>query len=681
MLKPVPMKRIAILGLRINRQRVVSILHDLGVMHLESLSKNVEGMLQHERDTDLHRQVSDQLLRIRALMSILPAKPVSELHRFSSLYDLMVATQSITIDEDVAFLERQKEDLLTKMKEVGENLRLVEEFSFFPEDLNVLQFRLAHPFFGRIKSEKFVAFKQALQVDPYDIILYVQEGKDITRFVLVIPPEFPSRVLATAIDHHGAKLESMPRISGKPTELIVNLKKKQNELSQTLRHTEQQLSELSDQNFTTIISVEEQLTIESRKLEVTDNLGVTTDVFALEGWVPVHNLNQLKTALDRYAVGTTQVYELQSEDNPPTLLSNPKRFRVVESFVRFYSLPSGKEVDPTMFFAFIFPIFYGMMLGDVGYGLVILVGSLWVIRRVEGRKKGRTIFPRKLIKFAKMILTPPRMVKLAKVMIPSSIIAIGLGFVFNLYFGFHFNAYLFGFLNEQFSLEEFGINLPANGTFFDPISSYGLRMLLLMSGYIGLIMVSFGLVLGILNHYWERDRRGILGKTGWLMFGWGIALFGLALLGGETLDPMKNPVAVSYFALIFAGIGLMFYGEGVRALMELPSIISHILSYTRIVGILVASVIFAHLIDFIFLKGLQKGELFAIIGVVILLVGHFFNNLIGVFEPGIQGARLIYVEFFSKFFRGRGRAFQPFGTPRHFTLRRYELEARQSAKE
>ncbi|MEE8239189.1 MAG: hypothetical protein V3R13_03790, partial [Nitrososphaerales archaeon] len=92
-------------------------------------------------------------------MSILPAKPVSELHRFSSLYDLMVATQSITIDEEVAFLERQKEDLLTKMKEVGENLRLVEEFSFFPEDLNVLQFRLAHPFFGRIKSEKFVAFK------------------------------------------------------------------------------------------------------------------------------------------------------------------------------------------------------------------------------------------------------------------------------------------------------------------------------------------------------------------------------------------------------------------------------------------------------------------------------------------------------------------------------------------
>jgi V/A-type H+-transporting ATPase subunit I len=170
------------------------------------------------------------------------------------------------------------------------------------------------------------------------------------------------------------------------------------------------------------------------------------------------------------------------------------------------------------------------------------------------------------------------------------------------------------------------------------------------------------------------------GKIGWLLFAWGISLLGLALLGGQTVNPMKNLIAGGYFGMIFAGVGLMFLGEGFRALMELPSIISHILSYMRIVGIFIASVIFADLISNVFfVKALREGGMLTgttgvIIGFLILLIGHFFNNIIAIFEPGIQGARLIYVEFFSKFFHGRGRPFQPFGTNRQFTLEQYELE-------
>jgi V/A-type H+-transporting ATPase subunit I len=72
--------------------------------------------------------------------------------------------------------------------------------------------------------------------------------------------------------------------------------------------------------------------------------------------------------------------------------------------------------------------------------------------------------------------------------------------------------------------------------------------------------------------------------------------------------------------------------------------------------------------------GMLTGTTGVIIGFMILLIGHFFNNIIAIFEPGIQGARLIYVEFFSKFFHGRGSPFQPFGTNRQFTLQQYELE-------
>ncbi len=118
----------------------------------------------------------------------------------------------------------------------------------------------------------------------------------------------------------------------------------------------------------------------------------------------------------------------------------------------------------------------------------------------------------------------------------------------------------------------------------------------------------------------------------------------------------------------------MFVGEGGRAIMELASIVSHILSYTRLVGILLASVILAHTTDFIFLKALNISIPFAILGILILFIGHMFNIIIGVFVPGIQSARLIYVEFFSKFYQGNGIKFNPFGSVRQFTHEQYTPE-------
>ncbi len=77
-LKPVPMVRVAILGLRKFRQPTVSILHDLEILQLEPLSKDVSTLLRNERDGELTSQVSDQLLRVKALLTTLPAIPVTE---------------------------------------------------------------------------------------------------------------------------------------------------------------------------------------------------------------------------------------------------------------------------------------------------------------------------------------------------------------------------------------------------------------------------------------------------------------------------------------------------------------------------------------------------------------------------------------------------------------------------
>ncbi|MGN6628809.1 MAG: V-type ATP synthase subunit I [Candidatus Nitrosocosmicus sp.] len=669
LLKPVPMTKIAVLGLKKYRQQVVSILQEMSVIQLEPFSKDAESFFKTEHESDLQRHVSDQLLRVRGLLNSLPPGNIDGKTKVSSVDEIIQKIKSLNIDSTVASLERQKDNILTEMKETENNIHLLEEFSFFPGELNILHLSSGRSFFGRVATEKFSEFKKKLELNDEDVILYSKGDDKLTHFVLVIMHNFPSNALASVVNLYNVHLEAVPNLKGKPTVEIENQKHVYSNLSTRLNEINNQLSEISKLHYTFLKGAEEELDIENKKLEVIKSLGSTQDTFALEGWIPKSKIDSVKTAFQKYSEGTTRLYILDTKENPPTLLENPKKLKNFESFIRFYSLPSGNEFDPTLIFGFIFPIFYGLMLGDVGYGLVILLVSRWVIRRVEGKKRNFNIMPKFLRKFALTILQPVQMVKLAKAMTPGAIIAIGLGFCFNLYFGFHLNQHLFDFLNHTF-----GLHLPEGGALLEPLGTFGLRKLLLFSGYVGLGVVSFGLILGIINSAREGHKKHVISKIGWLLFGWGIVLLGLALLHHQNINPMQQITGLVYFALIIVGVGLMFYGEGVRSMMELPSIISHILSYTRIVGILLASVILADVIDFIFIKTLHHTILYIIVGVAILFIGHIFNIILGVFEPGIQGARLIYVEFFSKFYHGNGRQFKPFGIIRRFTSDQYATE-------
>jgi V/A-type H+/Na+-transporting ATPase subunit I len=663
------MTKVAILGLKQHREKTISILQEMSAVQIEPLSADAAPYLETERESAHHRQISEQLLRIRGLLNALPPTKLDDKTRFSSLDDLFTRLNQINIDSQISLLEHKKDNLLTRKKETENNIKLLEEFSFFPEDLELLHLKSTLSFFGRVKTEKFPEFKKKLESNNQDIILYSKDEPKVTRFVLVVLPHFPSNALASIVNLFNVNLEAVPKLSGKIPNNMERLMDDKNTIELEVRQIEDNLLAISNEYYSTLKAVEEQLEIENKKLEVIDNLGVTKDSFSLEGWIPASKINPAKEAFLKYSKGTF-LFIRESNEIPPTLQKNPKRTKVYESFVRFYSLPQGNEFDPTVIFAIVFPVFYGMMLGDFGYGLTILLVSLWVIRRIEKGKRDFTIAPKFFRNFGKTILKPVQMVKIAKAIIPGCIIAMILGFSYDLYFGFRLNELVFfPFLNS------IGIPAPTEGSLLlDPLSADGLRKLLLVSGYIGLGMATVGLLLGLVNALRAKNRKHAIGKAGWLLVGWGIVLIGLALMGKQSLDPMSNVSALIYFVILFAGIGLLFIGEGIRSVMELPSIISHILSFTRIIGILMASVILADVIDYVFLRVIDNGFVWAIIGVVILVVGHLSNTILGVFEPGIQASRLMYVEFFSKFYHGLGRPFKPFGIKRQYTHYQYPTE-------
>jgi V/A-type H+-transporting ATPase subunit I len=666
MLKPARMQKVAVVGTKDERPKVVSTLYDMGVIHIEPLSKEAASVLKPEADVGGSKEVSEELLRIRSLKAALPAAPVQGKRRFSSLRDVIETSRSIAIDQEVQKLKERQERLTSQLDELKNNLELVGNLQFVKEDLNIFDLESAVSFFGVVPAKNYATLLANLATA--EAVVAYSAGTDPVNVIVTVPKPGLEK-FGSVIQRADVRLQRVPSLEGTAPQVLSKLQEEQKSKLAELADIDSQLRSLAAKHYGTISQVEEQLSIEARQLEVLNNFGFTDSAFAVEGWVPMKRTQTVKETLGRSA-SSARVFEIESDEDPPTLLENPKRLKFFESFIRFYATPDSHEVDPSLIFGIVFPIFFGLMLGDVGYAILILLIAVWIIRRVNHPER-RTLIPRALRSFASRILQPAQFRKLAKALILGSIAGMVMGFALNAYFGFPVNQFLFAYLNTSFHA-----GLPANGTFLDPLSPKGLKTLLLYSGYIGLGLVSFGLVLGMLNAYWMKERKHMVGKLGWLFTAWGIALTGLGLLHHGSINVLANPVSNPLILLVLAGIGLIIYGEGAQQMAELPTIVSNIISYTRLLGILLASYVLAYLIDNQAVgpttagtPGLiYDGIPLAILGVVLLVVVHVFNLVLGILEPGIQGARLLYVETFSKFLHGGGKPFTPFKGPRIYTV-------------
>jgi len=638
-LRPTRMVKVGLVGLKDDRDAILSVLHDLGVVQVETIQKEALQYLEPERGSDIQRTVGDQVVRFRGLKAALPATGDGAPRAFRDLAELLEVARSVPIDDEVGALKREEDRLITDRKARQDEIALLRRHAYYADRLEYLHGPSILSFFGEASPEAFEGLRPEL---PRDVHLVARPGQDPVLFLAVVPTAEADGV-ARAAQVRQVTLTTVPRRTGTPSEVLPQLESEQHQIEGRLAEIAARLGEISRAWYSTVLALEEGFAIENRKLELYTRFGAADRTFALEGWVPELERPRLEAAVEAATGGRAVLYPVATTETPPTKMENPRGIRWYEFFIRFYSLPQADEWDPTWVFAVVFPIFFGLMLGDWGYGLVILSICLWMIAGFPGRTK----LPGGLRRFLTRIMSPTSMRSLAYTLVPGCLVGIAAGVVFNSFFGFQV--------------------LPT--PYIDPVSKVGVSQLLLLAGYIGLGMVTFGFALGALKEYFHHHIRGAFGKIGGIAFAWGITIIGLGMIRGQ-LDPSTHPVVVLGIALLIAGALLLIGGEGIQmGGMGVIEVVSHVLSYTRLVGILLASAVLA-LVAKIVGTGLAGGGSLGglIAGALIIFVVAGFNIVLGVFEPGIQGARLIFVENFSKYYTGNGKPFRPLGTRRKHTV-------------
>jgi V/A-type H+-transporting ATPase subunit I len=346
---------------------------------------------------------------------------------------------------------------------------------------------------------------------------------------------------------------------------------------------------------------------------VIDEAGRSDHLVVVAGWVPADGVEGLRARLATEVGPEVVLVERETDPSEPSTPVAFRNWRVVRAFEplsSFVSLPHSGTVDPTPVVAFVVPLFVGLMVGDAGYGMVLLA------MLAGARRRWRHV---------------PAVVAIWPVGALVAISTIGFGLLFGEWFGDAGHS-LFGLEPLWFDRRE------------------AVTSMLLLALAIGVAQIGFGLVLGVVNATRLRHRREAFGRA---------ALLGSLVAMIATLAAAAGflPASVGQLGVVAVLSGLVILAAtlGLGGPLEMMSVVGNVLSYARLMAIGLASVMLALIANR--MGGLVESVL---VGFVIAAIFHVLAFVLGFFDASVQGLRLQYVEFFSKFAEPSGVRYEPF---------------------
>ena len=617
MFRTEPMYKLRILCLEKEAGKVVELLHKLNTIELRR-SKLELSDIQNQESTN---KLNEALVRVEGALSFLEEKEHSGKIKHMDLSTLFKKIESDkAIDEIYALNDRRKiiEDelkLASYAENVSKKLKNIKvNFSKLSSNFITLRaFELPS------KDTKKLVKKLESSVKNIEIL----SSKNGKLSVLLIAYEKKANIDEIIKAYEVTEFDlSSKYLLGTPAQTQESSYKKIKQLNFENEEITKKLKELSKSSYLRIAAYFEMLKIELERTSASSMFKKTDSTVVVEGWIPkkseAHLVKELNTALS----GRVYIERVDEKDElAPTLIKHPKFLRSFDYMIEFFSLPRSDEIDPSWIFIISFPIFYGFMISDVGYGIMSLILSTLIKKKTD---------PNGL------------MYNTATLWQINSISAMFFGFISNQYLGMPFNQYFTGFT---------GIN------WFSDIS-----YIAVVSIIFGLTQILLGLVFGFINEYRHHKKKLAVAK----LTSFALVFSGTLAIAGGLFGALSYNITLASTITAIISLILTLILSGERAL-EVIDLISHTLSYMRIMGFGLASVIIAFLIDFAFTPKLSDGILVFIIYLVIFLLLHVLNMIVSIFEGLVQGLRLNFVEFFTKFYEGGGVKFKPFSYKRVYT--------------
>ena len=372
------------------------------------------------------------------------------------------------------------------------------------------------------------------------------------------------------------------------------------------------------------------------KYEALNSLNFTENTFILTGYIPEKYTGLLKKELESKYTVFIEFTEPSEDEDVPVLLENSRFSAPVESITKMYAMPDKKDVDPTPVMSFFYYLFFGMMLSDAGYGLVMLIGTTIALKRF------------KLEDTMKKTLTMFRNCGISTII-----------------WGALFGSW-FGDIIQVVARDYFGKNITSVALWFQPLDDP--IKLLLYSFALGILHLFLGLAVSF-KMSWDDGRKAdaILDTVPIYLTITGVAPLAASILIGvpAILKTIGTYLLIAGAVLLVLTSGRSsksifgkFFG-GLYALYNTATgYLSDILSYSRLLALGLATGSIASVINLIGTMP-QNMVVKTVLLTVVFLVGHTANLALNLLGAYVHTDRLQFVELFSKFYTGGGREFSP----------------------
>lgn len=378
------------------------------------------------------------------------------------------------------------------------------------------------------------------------------------------------------------------------------------------------------------------LSIKIDKYEGIKNIAATKKTVVINGYIPEKYAERLFSELERKYYAAVEMFDPGDGEDVPVLLENDGFSRPVEGITEMYALPSKTDLDPTPIMSFFYYLFFGMMLSDAGYGLVMCIVTTVALKKFALSAKMRETM--RMFRFC------------------------GISTVF---WGALFGSW-YGDLPQVIARDFFGKEIGSTALWFEPINKP--MKLLLFSFGLGIIHLFAGLCANLYKQWKAGDRVGAVCDTVPVM----MTVLGAAPLGAGILVSVPDILSKIGGYLALCGVVLVvltssrssknifarFFG-GLYGLYNVATgYLSDILSYSRLLALGLATGCIAQVINLI---GAMPSNPVAegIFLFILFLTAHTANIAINLLGAYVHTDRLQFVELFSKFYEGGGRAFEP----------------------